>query len=401
MKTTKLGQISTTFLLIFAYFIVAAASFNGYFTKWAFRDTDPRFSIDVMLDGTAYRPAVYRQLIPQIANFLDKEIPPSIKEEIINISKNLNDNCTNYGYWQCPFDLYKPARRESLKPEYMFRYSIVYIITFASLLISMFLLKEICTEVSKSNISGTLAPICFALILPIIFTRGGYFYDFFEIMFMSATFLLALHKRFIWILPITLLGTFNKDSFLLFVFALIPLIQPFMSRYRFLIFISLNIFIAAIINFIGKSIYATNPGPIYEYHLGENIRFYLNPLNYLFGFEWTYGMYLPKGFSIFILLALFIIISKSWPSLERPIKQHTLFALAITTPVFLLFCHYDELRNLSILFIAFTIMIAVYLKDILDRNVEMQGSSGYAVEVNQTERDDKDPSPEGKKYRFK
>jgi hypothetical protein len=401
MKNAKFGQLSTFFLFIFAYLIVAAASFNGYFTKWAFRDTDSRTSIDLMFDGTAHRPFVYRQLIPQIANFLDKEIPISIKEEIATVSKDLNDDCTTYGYRQCPFDTYTSARIESLKPEYMFRYSIVYVITFASLLTSMFLLREICIEVSKSRISGTLAPICFALILPLIFTRGGYFYDFFELMFMSVVFLLALRKRFIWILPITLLATFNKESFPIFILALIPLIQPFMSRKKLLIFISSNIFIAAIINFIGKSTYANNPGANAEYQLVDNIKFYLKPLNYLFSFEWTYGMYLPKGFSIFILLALFIIILKSWPSLERRIKQHTLFALVITIPLFTVFCTKDELRNLSMLYIAFTIMIAVYLKDILDRNVEMQGSSGYAVEVNQAERDDKDPSSEETKYRFK
>jgi hypothetical protein len=401
MKNAKSRQISTTFLLIFVYFIVAASSFNGYFTKWAFRDTDLRSSIDLMFDGTAHRPFVYRQLIPQIANFLDKEIPPSIKENIANISKTLNDDCTNYGYRQCPFDTYISARIESIKPKYMFRYSIVYVLTFASLLTSMFLLREICIEVSKSNIAGTLAPISFALILPLIFTRGGYFYDFFELMFMSTAFLLALRKRVFWIIPITLVATLNKESFPLFIFALIPLVQPFISRFKLLVFISSNVVIAAIVNLIGKSTYANNPGGNVEYQLVDNIKFYLHPLKYLFSFEWTYGMYLPKGFSIFILLTLFIIILKAWPSLERTIKQHTLFALAITIPLFMLFCTKDELRNLSMLYVAFTIMIAVYLKDILDRNVEMQGSPGFVVEDNQGKRDDRDPSPEGTKYRFK
>ena len=398
MENAKFRHISTNFLLTFAYIIVAAASFNGYFTKWAFRDNDSRSSIDLMLDGTAHRPFVFRQLIPQIANFLDKEIPASIKEEIANVSKTLNDDCTNYGYRQCPFDIYTSARIESLKPEYMFRYSIVYVITFASLLTSMFLLRKICIDVSKSRSSGTLAPIFFSLILPLIFTRGGYFYDFLELMFTSAAFLLALHKRFIWILPITILATLNKESFPLFILALIPLVQPFMSRYKLLMFISSNVFIAAIVNFIGKSTYAKNPGANAEYQLGQNIKFYLHPLDYLFSFEWTYGMYLPKGFSIFILLALFIIILKSWPSLERPIKQHTLFALAITIPLFTLFCTKDELRNLSMLYIAFTIMIAVYLKDILDRNIEMRGTSGFMVEANQGAQDHKYPSPKGAEY---
>jgi hypothetical protein len=381
MKNAKSMQISTTFLLTFAYFIVAAASFHSYFTKWAFRDPDPRFSIDMMLEGKAHKPFVYRQLIPQIANIVDKETPPNIKEEIASISKTLIG------------DTYASARMESLESKYMFRYSIVYVITFASLLISMFLLREICIEVSRNKISGTLAPISFSLLLPLIFTRGGYFYDFFELMFMSAAFLLTLRKKFIWILPITLAATLNKESFLFFIFALIPLlVQPFRSRYKLLLFISSNVFIAAIVNFIVKSTYAKNPGGNVEYQLVDNIKFYLNPLNYLFSFEWIYGVYVPKGFSIFILLAVFIIVLKSWPTLERPIKQHTLFALAINIPLFILFCWRDELRNLSMLFITFTIMIAVYLKDILDGNVEMQGSPGFMLEANQGERDNRDLS---------
>lgn len=387
MRNTISRHISTKFLLVFAYFIVAAASFHGYFTKWGLRDTDPRFSINLMLEGTAARPFVYRQLIPQVANIVDRETLPSIKEEITNTFK--------------PFieDTYASSTMGISKSKYMFRYIIVYILTFASLLTSMFLLREICIEVSGSKITGTVAPISFALILPLIFTRGGYFYDFFELMFMSSAFLLTLRQNFIWILPITLLATLNKESFLLFIFTLIPLlIRPFMSRKKLLAFIFSNFLIAAIVNFIVKSKYALNSGDNIEYQLVENIKFYANPLNYLFSFEWIYGVFVPKGFSIFILLTLLIVVLESWPSLAKPIKQHTLFALAINIPLLVLFCWKDELRNLSMLFIAFTIMISIYLKNLLDRNVERQGAPRFSAKVNQGERDDKDPSLEGTKY---
>jgi hypothetical protein len=229
MKNAKTRQISTAFILIFIYITVAAASFHGYFSKWAFRDSNPWFSLDKMLDGTAARPYVYRQLIPQIANSIDRVTSPSIKESITKGSKDIIGAT------------YARAKLESLESKYIFRYSIVYIMTFFSILVSMFLLREICIEVSKSTISGTLAPISFVLVYPFISTIGGYFYDYPEIAFFAASFLLALRKRLIWIIPIALVATLNKESFLFFIITLIPLIRPFASRYKLLIFANSNL----------------------------------------------------------------------------------------------------------------------------------------------------------------
>lgn len=360
----KSRQFSTTFLLILVYVIVAAASFHGYFSKWGFMDSYASASLARILDGTAERPYVYRQLIPQMANAIDKVTPNSIKESSTAIFKYLIGHT------------YAALKLENLNTEYIFRYSIIYFTTFASLLISLFLLREICIKTSKSKISGTIAPIAFSLLLPSILTGGGYFYDFFELMFFTAAVLCTLRKRIIWILPIAILATLNKESFLLFIFTLIPLIRPFTSRNKLLVFICSAVLISGIVNLVVKSIYAANPGGVVVYQFVGNLKFYSNPLNYLFAFERVYGLILPKGSSIFGLLALFLVISKSWISLERPMKQHTLFALAINIPLFILFCFRDELRNLSMLFISFSTMIAIYLKDILDENIEMHDSKG-------------------------
>ncbi|WP_447124450.1 hypothetical protein [Glaciimonas sp. GG7] len=62
-------------LLLFAFFwIVAAASYSGFSGKWGLRDGSPRFGIEAMLDGTAQKPFVYRQLLPLAANFIDRYI---------------------------------------------------------------------------------------------------------------------------------------------------------------------------------------------------------------------------------------------------------------------------------------------------------------------------------------
>src|SRR6185437_13156287 len=67
-------------LLVAVYFLAAAASFSGYFSKWHFRDDMPAASLPKMLDGTADRPYVYRQLLPAIANGIERALPVQLKQ---------------------------------------------------------------------------------------------------------------------------------------------------------------------------------------------------------------------------------------------------------------------------------------------------------------------------------
>ena len=66
------------------YFVVAAASFNGYYHKWHFAELDApgddlRYHFEMMMDGTAYRPYVQRQLLPAAANWIDSAVPRSFE----------------------------------------------------------------------------------------------------------------------------------------------------------------------------------------------------------------------------------------------------------------------------------------------------------------------------------
>jgi len=48
--------------------LAAAASFNGFYDKWGFREGSPRFSPEMMLGEDAYRPFIFRQFNIVIAN---------------------------------------------------------------------------------------------------------------------------------------------------------------------------------------------------------------------------------------------------------------------------------------------------------------------------------------------
>ena len=74
---------SAKILLIFITFIIAAASFGGFFLKWEFRDGTDHSAIE-MLDGTAKRPFVYRQLLPAMANLVEQVTPERINQGFQN-----------------------------------------------------------------------------------------------------------------------------------------------------------------------------------------------------------------------------------------------------------------------------------------------------------------------------
>jgi hypothetical protein len=78
------------------FFLVAAASFHGYFAKWHLGEaaTQGEYwrvnSFETILDSTADRPYVYRQLLPMVANWIDKRLPNAIKHWLLVSSASGN-----------------------------------------------------------------------------------------------------------------------------------------------------------------------------------------------------------------------------------------------------------------------------------------------------------------------
>lgn len=69
--------------------LAASASFNGYYTlshlaEQGVEGFNVRATFESMLDGTAYRPYVYRRLLPDIANRLDSLVPRTVKDKLYN-----------------------------------------------------------------------------------------------------------------------------------------------------------------------------------------------------------------------------------------------------------------------------------------------------------------------------
>ncbi len=142
--------------------MAASAGFVGYIAKWGLLDGSSRNSIERMLDGSADRPFVYRQLVPSIARWADRIVPQQAKEYL--------------------GDRLRPElqfRKLTVieKAELRFPYLVVYYLIFFALLASLFVLRIVVLAAGVGELQALVAVAALALAFPYLQTVGGYFYD--------------------------------------------------------------------------------------------------------------------------------------------------------------------------------------------------------------------------------
>lgn len=344
-----------SWLLLGAFFwIVAAAGFSGFIGKWGLSGTsgDPaaeeRFGLSKMLDSTAYKPFVYRQFAPLIARGAERLLPEQIKG------------------LACRSLLPKPRLERMISPptpELRFQHLVVYHLGFLSLFLSLFILRLALLDLGIGNLAAVLAPVSLILALPYLQTVGGFFYDCIEIFFLSSAFLLAGRGRILPFIALALPAALNKETFIFFVPTLYPLLRHHLSVKLSVIAAGGAVLTAGLVNVAVKLAYLDSQrGGVAELHVIKNLKFYLNPANYLQFAEVTYGIMGPKGFFVGSMLVIAVVIARSWSSAPGRVRQHLLMVAAINFPLVLIFCAPGEFRNLSLVYVGFVVMIAYSIK---------------------------------------
>jgi hypothetical protein len=345
------------------YFVAASASFNGYYDKWHFGEEgvageDPRFHFEMMVDGTAYRPYVYRQLLPTAANWIDREVPASIKTWLYG-HQALGTEAQQDAFFDSP---------TAENPVYFFRYLLVYLGTFGFALLGVYAMQLVCRAMQVPLPAAVIAPAIVILLVPYLQSCGGYFYDYPELAFFALAAWVALKFDWWWILPIAVLGTWNKESFLLSVPTLYPLLRRRNSRLSAWLGIGVLCLACVVVYLVVRSRFAQNPGGALEVHWRDHLEYFMHPRNLLIGAEKTYGMQTPKAYTLGPMLLLAWIVWRAWGHLPREVQRHAQIAAAINLPLYFLFCWPGELRDLSLLYVAFLLVVASTLNDWMNRS---------------------------------
>jgi hypothetical protein len=342
-------RLATAFVIAMIYAVVAAAGFHGYYTKWRMSDLVPTQSLITMLDGTAARPFVYRQLLPQAATIIEQALPQSARVALENRLNNARGA------------LRAPIGAEAAKQGYAVRYRIVYYTTFLSLFLALFALRSVCLFIGVSQAAATAAPAVFALMIPILQTRGGYFYDLPELLAFALAARLALGGNIVALLLLAIPATANKEAFFFYCLALPPLLMTRLSLRNAVAAALAAAFVSGLTYLAIRLAYAENGGQNAILQLLENLLFYANPLN-LFLVDQTYGLPLFKGYGIVVFGWFAVLMAYGWRMVPACIHRHLQLAAVINVPLLLLFCAEGEVRNLSMLYVAIVSLMASALQ---------------------------------------
>jgi hypothetical protein len=342
------------------FFIAAAASFNGYYDKHHLMDSiaingvqqfHARNTFASMLDGSAERPFVYRRLLPDLANWIDRQIPPRLHGQIYNARTHSGDLLINR-FWSAPL-----ARDR----QYFLRYRLVYFLVFLFAWIAACAFFHLGKAAGFNRVESSLAAVSMLLIFPYFLEFAGYFYDYPELAFFVLALVVALRGKTLLLIPLAALATWNKESFLFFLPTLYPLMRRRASRRGALSALLPPILVSLAINLAIHHQYRHNPGLSVEVHLAEQIRdlpnfFHLLPLSQ------TYGIPLPRTENILWLLLMAATWAWGRPLLAPALRQHLLLALTINLPLFLVLGYPSEIRGMSMLCPALFLLLCALIR---------------------------------------
>jgi hypothetical protein len=356
ISTSKLYYQVCCFAL---FFLVAAASFNGYFDKWHFREAGTsqyleNNTFDNVLSGTATRPIVYRQLLPMTANWIDSRVPDRIKDRLL--VSPINGGPTFLARL-----IDSPLAQNRA---WFFRYWIVYAMVFLSAWAAAFALFQAGKALGYPPPAAALGAAAFMLLMPYFLTIGGYYYDYPELAFCAIAVCMAIKCDWWWIVPVAALATWNKETFLFFVLMLYPFLRMRNSRLGAITGTGVIAFVCAVVDCLLWVRYHHNP--TFQDPSGNHPAAHLQFLLHFFSQRFrdaTYGLPVNQVF-VFVLLALIAWTAwRGWRRLPRAAQRHAQIGTVIIVPLYILFCTPGELRNFSLLYVTLTFLIAANLTE--------------------------------------
>jgi len=342
------------FMIFFLILAISAAGYCGFFVKWAFRDGASSMGFTAMIEETATRPFVHRQLLPQTVKYVASVLPDHSREK-------LETKLRNGKYIE---DRFAEAH---IPPQYIIEYYLMYIFCFFGFFASIWILRSFLCEAVQDKAAGTLGAMLFALLFPFFEVLGGYYYDIFEILFMFLAARFALHGFWPGLMLLAPIAEANKESFLFFLITLFPLARVHFPVKKAAAITLGTAFLAGITYLYIRQLYVGNPGDMADWRIYDHLKSIVHISGYfnttsIYGFPLGQGMFLPH------MICVFWIVKKSWHYLTDAWKNHAKIAFVINGILYFMFVLPNEIRDLSLLYVSFMILTTFFIHNILQKN---------------------------------
>ena len=284
--------------------VVLATWVTGIFVTQSKVNTNPLAKLERLMDGTAYRPWVFRQLVPKTVALVD-HVTPSYYSAVIS-----------YALLHHPVP-FKWLKTMEVAPAMAYDVAVAVVISFLCLLGYAFLLHRTAALLFPEDpiIPIVAVVLAFVALPPHLFV--GYFYDFPVLLFAAAMIYFLGRRQYLWYLVAFGLACLNKETAVLFVLVFV-LEARHDERKRFWRYLALNVALGGLILTLQRVIYRNNPGSALESSLG----YQMQNMTSLYSWE-----RLGTVFVIFLLVAV--------RSSEKPLLLKR--ALWLLVPFFVLF----------------------------------------------------------------
>lgn len=348
------SRLYYSFCCFVLFLSAASASFNGFYSHTRFNESSLpgawyQSTFESLLSGTGYRPYVYRQLLPDFANWLDRIAPQSVKSSLYSQQWNLKE----------PYLValsFSPVARDR---NYFFRYLVFYLTDFLCALFAVFAMYRICIALNVYDPAAVFAPVIIILIVPYVMSGSGYYYDFPELALFALAFWIALKADWWWLLPLAILGTWNKESFLFFLASLYPIIRMRSSRLSSRLGVGILCFTSGLVYLWLRARFAHNPGGAVIWCIRDEFDLLMHPRSLFLATKDVYGLRMISGYTVGPVALAAWSVWRAWRFLPRAIQRHGQIAAGINIPLYLLFGQPGKLRDLSMLYIIFLLVLAV------------------------------------------
>ena len=335
----------TIIALISFYVLIAFVKLpqiNGY----------KRAMFSEMIDGTAWKPFVYRTLLPTTVRLISEVIPDKVH-------KTLTEKVESNKSAMLVLEKFK------WESEFITEYLVAMVLMYSTLLGFVFAFRRLFDEIYSSPLwFKNIISIILLLAIPAMFQPqySNYIYDFPSLFLFTLGLLLLRQKKWRYFLILFFISCFNKETIILLtlIFAIHFYKDAEISRKLYYQLIAAQLMIFAAIKILLYILFMNNPGGFVEFHLIDR--------NYL----------LFNGYSLttfVVLLIIFLSIFSKWNEKPKFLKD----ALWIAVPLLILtlfFGFFDELRDYYEVFPIVVLLISFNIAKILGVKIADKAKTG-------------------------
>lgn len=306
---------------------------------------DEQSMFSEMVYGTAWKPFVYRTLLPTTVRIISEVIPESIHE-------TLTEKVESSRF------LMLALEKLIWESEYITEYLIAMILMYLSLLGFVYAFRKLFDEIYTTPLwFKNVISIILLFAIPAMFqpNYSNYVYDFPSLFLFTLGLLFLKQRRWTQFLILFLIACFNKETIILLtmIFAIHFYNDKAIGRKFYYQLIAAQLLIFGFIKILLFILFFDNPGGIVEFHLIDR--------NYL----------LFNGYSLATFVVLLIIILSvfsRWNEKPKFLKDSLWIGIPLLI-LTLLFGFFDELRDYYEVFPVIILLISFNIAKIL--NVEV------------------------------